>query len=99
MRLPFPHWTVLAAFAAALVSFTIQYVTMFYVDMDFPRGMKADAAAAFGLLWIVLTVISVRRYGRQGLWPLLAAPFAFLTPIMMTLIVVACVVNFPKGCP
>jgi hypothetical protein len=60
MRLSFRHWTILAAFAAALVSFTTQYFVIFYIDHDFPQGAKAGAAAVFGLSWIVLTAISVR---------------------------------------
>jgi hypothetical protein len=90
MRLSFRHWPILAALAAALVSFIVQYVAIFHIDHDFPRGWKAYVAVVLALLWIVLSALSVQRYGHQGLWPLLAAPFALLTPLLMMLLVVTC---------
>jgi len=98
MRLSFRHWPILAALAAALVSFIVQYVTIFHIDHDFPRGVKAYAAVVLGLLWIVLTALSVQRYGRKGLWPLLAAPFALFTPLLMMLLTVSCALN-SASCP
>jgi hypothetical protein len=98
MRISFRHWTVPSAFAAALVSFAVQYFVIFHIDHDFPRGAKAYVAVVFGLLWIVLTGVSARRYGRQGLWPLLAAPFALLTPLLMMFLVLGCALN-STSCP
>jgi uncharacterized membrane protein len=98
MRISLRHWTALAAFTSALASFLIQYFSIFYIDHDFPRGVKAYVATVFALLWIIFIAISVRRYGRQGLWPLLAAPFALLTPVLMMLLVVGCAVN-TASCP
>jgi hypothetical protein len=98
MRLYFRQGPILAALAAALVSFIVQHVAIFHIDHDFPRGVKAYVAVALVLLWIVLTGVSVQRYGRQGLWPLLAAPFALFTPLLMMLLVVSCALN-SASCP
>jgi uncharacterized membrane protein len=98
MRFSFRHWPILAALAAALVSFIVQYFAIFRTDHDFPRGVKAYVAVVLALLWIVLTAFSVQRYGRQGLWPLLAAPFALLTPLLMMLLAASCALN-SASCP
>ena len=51
-----------------------------------------------GLAWIVFIVLSVRRWGRQGLWTLCTAPVAIFGWGLASVVavVVACVVG--DGC-
>ena len=91
------YWTGWAAVVCALVSFAIQY-DMFFVGHDIPSGLNGGATLIFGFAWIGFIIVSVLRYGRSGLWPLLAAPFVLMTPMIMALLVVSCFIS-ANSCP
>lgn len=41
-------------------------------------------------IWILLTVLTLNRYGRRGLWVLLGLPFALCCPGIIVVLLFAC---------
>jgi hypothetical protein len=78
-----------AAFLAGAASFALQFI---YINafVEASVGPVVRIAVGLGAMWLVLSIVSITKFGLRGLWTLLAAPFVFYAPGLVLLIAVAC---------
>ena len=52
--------------------------------LAWPDNAVGMALRSFGplVVWVLLFIIGLARYGRSGLWLLVGAPFALFAPLM-----------------
>jgi hypothetical protein len=76
-------WSMALAILAASTRWSVEAITG--ATFSF-----VSVSAALAMAWGAISIVSVRKYGREGLWVLLGAPLALFWPVVFCLMWYAC---------